>query len=206
MIKPGSYLVIEGNIGAGKTSLAKMMAHQFNTGLILESFADNTFLPRFYEDRQRYAFPLEMSFMAERYRQLTDAFRHQPFQRPVISDYFFGKCLLFAGINLSEPELDVFRQFFDLLQSRIPHPHLIVLLNKNVDLLQENIKKRGRDFEKNISRQYLQHIHAAYENWYQQLNKSKIPVLRIDTDELDFVNNPHHYSQLVNTIISHLKR
>lgn len=204
-IKPGSYIVIEGNIGAGKTSLAQMMSVKFNTELVLESFAENTFLPQFYKDPERFAFPLEMSFMAERFRQLTELFSTRKQGRSIIADYYFGKCLLFSKVNLKSDEFKLYSEFFELLESRIPRPDLVVFLKKEVDVLQSNIKKRGRPFEKNIARNYLEALNKAYEGLMNDLVSHSISTLSIDTSNLDFVNDPHAYSHLLTLISNQLK-
>jgi deoxyadenosine/deoxycytidine kinase len=203
--KPGSYIVIEGNIGAGKTSLARMMSVKYNMELILESFAENTFLPQFYKDPERFAFPLEMSFMAERFRQLTLLFGNKKPGQSIISDYYFGKCLLFSKVNLKTDEFRLYREFFDLLESRIPKPDLVILLKKDVDRLQSNIEKRGRAFEKNIARNYLELLNKAYESLLDELALNSILTLTIDTNDLDFVNDPRAYSQLLSFISNQLK-
>jgi deoxyadenosine/deoxycytidine kinase len=203
--KPGSFIVIEGNIGAGKTSLARMLSVKFNTELVLESFADNTFLPQFYKDPERFAFPLEMSFMAERYRQLTGIFSQQKPGTSIISDYYFGKCLLFSKVNLSSNEFKLFSEFFELLEGRIPKPDLIVFLKKNVGVLQSNIRRRGRDFEKNIEQKYLEKLNAAYENMISDLAGKSINTLSIDTNDLDFVNDPLDFKHLLTLISNKLK-
>ncbi len=199
-IKPGSYIVIEGNIGAGKTSLAQMMSVKFNTELILESFAENTFLPQFYKQPDRFAFPLEMSFMAERYRQLTELFSNRKPERSIISDYYFGKCLLFSKVNLKSDEFKLYSEFFELLESRIPKPDLVVFLKKEVDVLQSNIAKRGRSFERGIARTYLQALNTAYEGLMDDLSRNSILTLTIDTSRLDFVNDPLAYNRLLTLI------
>ncbi len=204
-IKPGSYIVIEGNIGAGKTSLAQMMSVKFNTGLVLESFAENTFLPQFYKDPERFAFPLEMSFMAERYRQLSGVFSNRKQGRSIIADYYFGKCLLFSKVNLNSDEFNLYSEFFELLESRIPKPDLVVFLKKNLDVLQYNIEKRGRPFEKNIARNYLEVLNTAYEGLMEDLTRNSILTLTIDTSELDFVNDSRAYSHLLTLISNQLK-
>ncbi len=203
-IKPGSYIVIEGNIGAGKTSLAQMMSVKFNTELVLESFAENTFLPQFYKDPERFAFPLEMSFMAERFRQLTELFSTKKQGRSIIADYYFGKCLLFSKVNLKNDEFKLYSEFFELLESRIPKPDLVVFLKKEVDVLQSNIEKRGRPFEKNIARNYLEALNKAYEGLMNDLSRNSISTLTIDTSHLDFVNDPHAYSHLLTLIRNQL--
>ncbi len=194
------YIVIEGNIGAGKTTLAEMLSVKFNTGLLLESFAENTFLPQFYNDPERFAFPLEMSFMADRYRQLKNYFS-DPGNRPVVSDYFFDKCLLFAKINLKNEELELFENFYNLLQAQLPRPDLIVFLRKETEALRRNILKRGRSYEKKISPLYLDRLNNGYKSALLQL-EGNIKVLHIQTRDLDFVANASDYLKIINQIIN----
>lgn len=205
-IKPGSYIVIEGNIGAGKTSLAQMMSVKFNTELVLESFADNTFLPQFYQDPERFAFPLEMSFMAERFRQLTELFSKKKPGKSIIADYYFGKCLLFSKVNLKTDEFKLYSEFFELLESRIPKPDLVVFLKKEVNLLRTNIEKRGRPFERNINLKYLESLNHAYEELISNLDNQSIQTITIDTNHLDFVNDPRAYAHLMSLISNQLNR
>ncbi|MFI5218405.1 MAG: deoxynucleoside kinase [Bacteroidia bacterium] len=195
------YIVIEGNIGAGKTTVAKMLAEQFDGHLVLEEFADNTFLPQFYDDPRRFAFPLEMSFMAERYRQLTGVFYKRQLKiHPVISDYLFDKSLLFAKANLNKNELILFKNFFDLVKNNLAKPDLLVYLKKDVKMLKKNIQKRGRDFETGITDNYLHRINKLYDGWMAK-NQKTTKTLMVNSDELDFVNEPEHFKWLVNRIL-----
>lgn len=188
---PYSYIVIEGNIGAGKTSLAKILANKYNSDLVLEQFADNTFLPQFYEQPERFAFPLEMSFLAERYRQIK---RHQADalnnNAVLISDYLFEKSLLFAKVTLSGAELELFNTFYDLINPTLHKPDLILYLHKKTETLLSNINKRGRNFEKEIPADYLDKISTSYLNYLQSIEKQKVIIL--ESDDIDFVNNPAH--------------
>lgn len=182
------YLVIEGNIGTGKTTLAKEISKTFNFNDILEEFAENTFLPQFYKNPDQFAFPLEMSFMAARYKQLKDFFRKHTLNFPVVSDYMFDKSLLFAKSNLRKDEFQLFSQFFQMLNAGLPNPQLIVFLHKEVPALQKNIKKRGRSYEQQMKEEYLEKINKAYAAFLAK-NKSKKSILYIPTDDLDFVNS-----------------
>lgn len=182
------YLVIEGNIGTGKTTLAKEISKTFNFNDILEEFAENTFLPQFYKNPDQFAFPLEMSFMAARYKQLKDFFRKHTLNFPVVSDYMFDKSLLFAKSNLRKDEFQLFSQFFQMLNAGLPNPQLIVFLHKEVPALQKNIKKRGRTYEQQMKEEYLEKINKAYAAFLAK-NKSKKSILYIPTDDLDFVNS-----------------
>ena len=156
------HIAIEGNIGSGKTTLATMIADDFKTRLILEEFAKNPFLPKFYETPQRHAFPLELFFMEERYHQLKNLQEKDLFQPQMISDYFFIKSKLFAQNNLQYDEMQLFNRLFDIMNSHLSNPDLLVYLYADIPRLQQNIKKRGRNFEQNISDTYLQNIQDKY--------------------------------------------
>lgn len=195
------YLVIEGNIGTGKTSLATKISRQFNTRLILERFADNPFLPKFYESRQRYAFPLELSFLADRYQQLKDEISNKElFQQQTVSDYTLSKSLIFASITLKDDEFDLYQRLFHIINPHLPKPDLLVFLHKNVSNLQLNIQKRGRDYEQNIEDAYLQQLEKGYWDFFRQ--QQNLRILVIDTNEVDFITNTEAYEailELINT-------
>jgi len=193
------YIVVEGNIGSGKTTLAKMISQEHKRELILEEFADNTFLPQFYNQPERYAFPLELSFLAERYHQLKKKLTELPHQS-FVSDYLFDKSLLFAKVNLREEEFGLYQTFFDLLVKDIPKPDLVIYLDKDIAKLQANIEKRGRPFEKDISDRYLENIQLGYE---KVLTESGLNVLRINSGELDFVKNESHFKKVINRILTY---
>ena len=194
-----NYIAIEGNIGAGKTSLVKMISEDFNAKLVLERFADNPFLPKFYEDKERYAFPLEMSFLADRYQQLSDDLaQFDLFKNFIISDYYIFKSLIFAQVTLSKDEYLLYRKMFNLIYKEITKPDLYVYLYQNTDRLLENIKKRGRAFEQNIEADYLKKIHDGYQGFITTQND--LNLLTIDVSELDFVNNKADYKYIINTI------
>ena len=193
------YIVIEGNIGTGKTSLATRISKDFNTRLILERFADNPFLPKFYENRQRYAFPLELSFLADRYQQLKDELTNKElFQQQTVSDYLLSKSLIFASITLKDVECDLYQRLFQIINPHLPKPDLLVYLHKDVAKLKANIKKRGRDYEQNIEDDYLAQLEKGYWEFFKQQNNFRILV--IDTNEVDFVNNADEYSSVVDLI------
>ena len=194
-----NYIAIEGNIGAGKTSLSKMMSDEFNAKIILERFADNPFLPKFYEDKERFAFPLEMSFLADRYQQLSDDLAQLDlFKNFIVSDYYIFKSLIFAQITLQKDEYALYRRMFDLMYKEITKPDLYVYLYQNTDRLLQNIKKRGRDYEQNIEASYLQKIHDGYKNFIS--TQQDLNTLVIDVSELDFVNNLEDYSNIIGQI------
>ena len=194
-----NYIAIEGNIGAGKTSLANMMSDEFNAKVVLERFADNPFLPKFYNDNERYAFPLEMSFLADRYQQLSDDLaQFDLFKNFIVSDYYIFKSLIFAQITLHSDEYKLYRKMFDLMYKEITKPDLYVYLYQNTERLLENIKKRGRDYEQNIEASYLQKIHDGYSNFIK--TQPDLNILIVDVSDLDFVNNPNDYETIISKI------
>jgi deoxyadenosine/deoxycytidine kinase len=194
-----NYLVIEGNIGAGKTTLATRIAEQFNGRLILEHFADNPFLPKFYQDPDKYSFPLELSFLASRYKQLNEELGSQDlFKVFTVADYYFMKSLVFAASTLKGDEYNLYRQIFYIIYSSLPKPDIYVYLHISTARLLENIKKRGRDYEKSITKEYLQKIQDSYFAFFKQNPENKYLV--IDINEIDFIANRNHYSKIIDTI------
>lgn len=194
-----NYIAIEGNIGAGKTSLSNMMSDEFNAKIVLERFADNPFLPKFYEDKERYAFPLEMSFLADRYRQLSDDLaQFDLFKNFIVSDYYIFKSLIFAQVTLHKDEYALYRKMFDIMYKEITKPDLYVYLYQNTDRLLENIKKRGRTYEQNIEAEYLQKVHDGYTNFIK--TERNLNTLVIDVSELDFVKNIEDYKTIIKKI------
>jgi deoxyadenosine/deoxycytidine kinase len=185
---PYQYLVIEGNIGSGKTSLAQILSQDWNTSLVLEEFTDNPFLAKFYESADRYAFPLELSFLSERFAQLKKEVNRDIFQPRVIADYFISKCQIFASNNLKDDEWQLFNKMFDIVSNSLPQPEIIVYLYVNTDRLQENIKRRGRSYEQKISDQYLNNIQSQYLQYFQQ--HPELTILMLDTSEIDFIAEP----------------
>ena len=197
-----NYIAIEGNIGAGKTSLSKMMSDEFNAKVVLERFADNPFLPKFYEDEERFAFPLEMSFLADRYQQLTDDLaQFDLFKNLIVSDYYIFKSLIFAQVTLQKEEYALYRKMFDLMYKEITKPDLYVYLYQNTDRLIKNIQKRGRAYEQNISPDYLDKIHDGYNNFIK--TQQNLNTLIIDVSQLDFVNSSDDYNFIIKTINNH---
>ena len=189
------YIAVEGNIGAGKTTLSTMLAKHYNAKLVQEEFSDNTFLPKFYAEPERYAFPLELSFLADRYQQLKNLLSMQDmFQQVVVSDYVFAKSKLFARTNLKDAEYDLFLKMFEIIDPHLPPPDVLIYLHANIPHLQTNIHKRGRPYEQSISDDYLERVQKTYQQYMKQnLSKSII----IDMSEADFVSNPKHFDELV---------
>jgi len=187
-----NYIVIEGNIGAGKTTLASMIANDFNAKLILERFADNPFLPKFYNDPARYSFPLELSFLADRYRQLKDELVEQDlFMNFTVADYYFMKSLVFSSKTLEKDEFSLYRQIFYIIYSSLPKPDLYVYLHLPPEKLLRNIATRGRDYEKSITAEYLTGIQESYFNFFRQNPENRYLVL--DTSNVDFVASHEDY-------------
>jgi 2-amino-4-hydroxy-6-hydroxymethyldihydropteridine diphosphokinase len=202
LIEKYNYVAIEGNIGSGKTSLSNLMSDEFNAKIVLERFADNPFLPKFYEDQERFAFPLEMSFLADRYQQLTDDLaQFDLFKNFIVSDYYIFKSLIFAQVTLQKEEYALYRKMFDIMYKEISKPDLYIYLHQNTDRLLENIKKRGRDYEQNIEASYLQKIHVGYTNFIK--TEQDLNTLVIDVSELDFVNNHDDYREVLKIINTH---
>ncbi len=193
------YITFEGNIGAGKTSLARMVAMDFNGKLISEQFADNPFLPGFYKHPRQYALPLELFFLAERYHQLKyEATSPDLFNSLIVTDYWFAKSLLFAGINLSEDEMKLYTRLSTIMQSSLPAPELIVYLHSPVEKLLQNISKRGRPYEMGISAAYLHRIQNSYLDLFKAQNHLRIVV--IDVSERDFVKDRADYNKLLSIL------
>jgi len=195
-----NFIAIEGNIGAGKTSLSSRIAEDFNAKLILEEFEDNAFLPKFYKEPDKYAFPLEMTFLASRYQQLKDKLNQQDlFKDFTISDYYIVKSLIFAKKTLPADEFNLYTRFFNIIFTQIPKPDLLVYLYLKTPNLQANIIKRGRPYELSIEDEYLNKIQEGYFEYFKQQHKSQ-RVLIIDTNEIDFVNNENDYQKIVDII------
>ncbi|MCH2199279.1 MAG: deoxynucleoside kinase [Flavobacteriales bacterium] len=205
MALPYSYITIEGNIGAGKTSLATRLAEKNNARLVLEEFAENPFLEHFYKNPDRYSFPVELSFLAERFSQLKEVLASRNlFQSEVVSDYFINKCYIFARANLQPEEFDLFMQLFKIVESNIPKPELLVYLYLPIEQLQANIKKRGRTFEQEITDNYLKSIDKSYFTFMKQHRKMRTVI--IDTSDVDFVNNEDDFLRMEELIRAPYKR
>lgn len=194
-----NYITIEGNIGAGKTSLASRIANDFNGKLVLEQFADNPFLPMFYENRQQYAFPLELFFMAERFQQLKESTLSQDlFKKFTVTDYLFIKSLLFASVNLKEEEYKLYHRLFQIIYSTLPQPELLVYLHCDVPRLLVNISKRGRKYEQSISAEYLTNIQETYFDYFKTLQSQRL--LIIDVTKADFMKDNNHYEHILSLL------
>lgn len=194
-----NFIAIEGTIGAGKTSLATKIAEDYNGKLILEQFDDNPFLPKFYEEADKYAFPLELSFLAERYQQLTSQLTSQDlFKNFTISDYFINKSLIFAQKTLANDLFGLYSKLFQIINASMPTPDLLVYLYLKVDRLQENIRKRGRSYEQSIANEYLESIQQGYFEFIKQQQNMRILIL--DTNGIDFVKNPQDYQKIMHHI------
>ena len=193
-----NFITIEGNIGAGKTTLAHLLSKHFNSRLILEEFAENPFLPKFYENKQQYAFPLELFFMAERYKQLKELLQTKDmFHQVTISDYLFTKCLLFAKVNLPQEEFLLYQKLFDIINPQLIQPDLLIYLHSPISRLKENIKKRNRSYEQSIESEYLLSLQETYTQYIRQHN---IRTLFIDASSADFLGNEKHLNAVLDAL------
>jgi deoxyguanosine kinase len=193
-----NFVTIEGNIGAGKTTLANLLSKHYNARLILEEFAENPFLPKFYESPEQYAFPLELFFMAERYKQLKDLLQTKDmFHQVTISDYLFTKCLLFAKVNLPNEEFRLYQKLFDIINPQIVQPEILIYLHTPVNRLQENIKKRNRTYEQSIPNDYLFNLQETYTQYIKQHN---IKTLFVDASNADFLGNEEHLKVITDAL------
>ncbi|MCO6175203.1 2-amino-4-hydroxy-6-hydroxymethyldihydropteridine diphosphokinase [Flavobacterium sp. NRK F10] len=198
-IEQYNYIAIEGNIGAGKTTLATKLSEDCNAKLVLERFADNPFLPKFYKDQNRYAFPLEMSFLADRYQQLTDDLaQFDLFKDFIVADYHIFKSLIFAKVTLQEDEYRLYKTMFDIIHKEMPKPDLYVYLYQNTDRLLGNIKKRGRSYEQEIPSEYLEKINRGYLDYIK--TQTDLNVLILDVTDLDFVKKQEDYVFILDQI------
>lgn len=193
-----TFITIEGNIGAGKTTLANLLSKHFNARLVLEQFADNPFLPKFYENPQQFAFPLELFFMAERFKQLKELIQQKDlFQNITITDYLFTKCLLFAKINLSEDEFRLYQRLFDIMYQQLVQPEILIYLHAPVTKLQQNIKKRNRPYEQKIPDDYLFSIQETYTHYIKQHH---LKTIYVDASNADFLENEKHLQAILDAL------
>ena len=194
-----NYIAIEGNIGAGKTTLSTNIAEDYNAKTVLERFADNPFLPKFYKDQNRYAFPLEMSFLADRYQQLSDDLaQFDLFKDFIVADYHIFKSLIFAKVTLSEDEYRLYRNLFEIIYKEMPKPDLYIYLYQNTERLLQNIKKRGRNYEQEIPAEYLDKINKGYLDYIK--SQTDLNVLIIDVSDRDFVKKQEDYVFILDEI------
>jgi deoxyadenosine/deoxycytidine kinase len=192
------FITVEGNIGAGKTTLTNLLAKHFNAKTVLEEFADNPFLSKFYDNPKQYAFPVELFFMAERYKQLKEMNQSKDmFHTVTISDYLFTKCLLFAKVTLPEEEFRLYQKLFDIIHSQLTFPDVLIYLHAPVSKLQLNIKKRNRPYEQNIPDEYLFNLQETYTSYIKQHN---IKTIIIDASNADFINNPKHFKVILDAL------
>jgi deoxyadenosine/deoxycytidine kinase len=193
-----NFITIEGNIGAGKTTLSNRLASHYNARLVLEQIADNPFLPKFYDNPAQYAFPLELFFMAERFKQLKDILQQKDlFQSITVSDYLFTKCLLFAKVNLPEDEFRLYQSLFDIMYAQLVQPDILIYLHAPVHKLQENIRKRARVYEQKIPNEYLFNIQETYTHYIKQHN---IKTLFVDVSKADFLENEAHFEAITTAL------
>jgi deoxyadenosine/deoxycytidine kinase len=192
------FIAIEGNIGAGKTTLTHLLSKHFNAKIVLEEFAENPFLAKFYENPKQYAFPLELFFLAERFKQQQEFFKSGDlFQEVVISDYMFTKCLLFAKANLPEEEFRLYQKMFDVFYQQLAPPEILIYLHAPVTRLQSNIKKRNRKFEQSIADEYLFKIQETYTSYIKQHN---IKTIFVDASNADFLYNEAHFKVILDAL------
>ncbi|HOZ67846.1 MAG TPA: deoxynucleoside kinase [Chitinophagaceae bacterium] len=192
------FITIEGNIGAGKTTLANLLSKHYNARLILEEFAENPFLPKFYENPDQFAFPVELFFMAERFKQLKELLQQKDmFQTLTVSDYLFTKCLLFAKVTLPEDEFRLYQRLFDIIHQQLIQPDILIYLHAPVSKLQANIRKRNRVYEQNISDDYLFNLQETYTNYIKQHN---IKTLFVDASNADFLGNEKHLQVILHAL------
>ncbi|MEN8121861.1 MAG: deoxynucleoside kinase [Bacteroidota bacterium] len=195
------FIVIEGLIGAGKTSLSRKISEKYNSKLILEQFADNPFLPKFYDNPDKYSFPLELSFLAERYQQLKEELTTGDlFKSFLISDYYFPKSLIFAKSTLSDDEYNLFRKLFDIIHSSLPKPDLYVYLHLSTENALKNIKNRGRSYEQTIEAEYLNTLRKNYFEYFKQ--EKSLRFLIIDTNNINFVDNNSDFEAIIDVIFN----
>ena len=192
------FIAVEGNIGAGKTTLSQLLSQHYNSKLMLEEFAENPFLTKFYENPKQYAFPLELFFLAERFKQQQDLIKTADlFQSVTISDYLFTKCLLFAKVNLPEEEYRLYQKMYDVFSQQLTQPDILIYLHAPVNKLQSNIKKRNRKFEQSIPDEYLFKLQETYTSYIKQHNMKTIFV---DASNADFLYNEAHFKLITDAL------
>ncbi len=192
------HIAIEGTIGVGKTSLAKLLSDRLNASTVLEKFEENPFLKDFYKDQNTYAFQTQLFFLLSRYRQLVDLQQTELFTKTIVSDYMFIKDRLFASLNLDDKEMNLYDNVAKLLEKSVVNPDLAILLQSDTDRLLENIKKRDRAYEQEINWKYLDALNQIYNEFFMKYDKS--PLIIINTNDIDFVNNPKDLDEIINFI------
>lgn len=197
---PPHYIAIEGPIGAGKTSLAKKLAGDFNARLILESIEENPFLPEFYKDRRKHALKTQILFLINRYQQQKELLQHDLFSKTIVCDYLFSKDRIFAALNLNKQELFIYEKIYSLLDTELPKPDLVVYLQASIDVLKKHIRKRGLDYEKPIDNTYLEQLAEAYNRFF--FTYTETPLLTVNVSDIDFIKNKSDYENLVREILS----
>ena len=201
---PYQYICIEGNIGAGKTTFCELLAEDIACKLVLEEFADNPFLPNFYKEPKRFAFPMELFLMAERFKQLQNHIHHRDlFSDYIVSDYTFVKTLLFAKNNLPEEEYRLFHDMYQILSEQIPNPDILVYLHRPLDVLKQQIMMRGRPYEQNMEAGYLQGLQNMYFEYFR--NEVQFPILMVDLGAANFINEPDAYQEIKNLMMDEWK-
>ena len=193
------YVAIEGVIGAGKTTLAKMITERLNAKLVLEKFEENPFLPKFYEDPEHYAFQTQIFFLLSRYKQQQELFQGDLFHNVLISDYIFDKDKIFAYLTLQDDELKLYETLIGTIEKNIPTPDLVVYLQSSVERLMSNIKRRGRSYEENMSEEYIKDLNEAYNYFFFRYKSA--PLLIINSTEIDFVDDPEDFEDLLKQIL-----
>jgi len=200
-MRKNNYIVIEGNIGAGKTTLAKMMAEKVGARFIQERYLDNPFLPKFYDNPEKYSFAAELSFLAARYQQLNEELSNRDLFQPLtIADYYPMKSLIFSRANLSDDEYHLFRRIFDIVSANIVKPDLYIYLHMSLDKLISNIKNRGRFYEQSIQKDYLIKIHDGYMDFFKKQND--LTIVMIDANDLDFYNKETDFEKIKDIILN----
>ena len=192
------YIVVEGPIGVGKTSLVELIGENFGSRAVLERVTENPFLPRFYQNPKRFAFQAQMFFLLSRYQQQRELSQQDLFSQSIVCDYLFAKDRIFASVNLDDDELALYQQIYELMDQRIPRPDLVIYLQAPTEVLRQRIKFRGRGYEREISREYIEAINEAYNRFFFSYNAT--PLLIINTAEVDFVRNPEDFQDLVREI------
>jgi len=196
---PIKYIAIEGVIGAGKTSLARMIAEKLDAKLVLESFEDNPFLEKFYKNPKRYALHTQMYFLMSRYKQLLELRQDDLFHHYIISDYIFEKDKIFAYLNLADDELELYERMVSFIERNLQTPDLVIYLQSTVERLMSNINKRGRPAEKSMNETYISDLNEAYNYFFFRFKVSRVMI--VNATEIDFVNNKYDFDELVAEIL-----